>query len=226
MTAPSRSRRVACNLLLALSASFGPWSLAHADVALPKPAADDIIRVELHDYQQLESFFVDLGYTVEAWDAGERVIPRLFLQTIPDAWREEIADSLTVTAKKRVFFRTLGPLTLLANDEIAFQQSVLKDAIAKDDSATIAELATQYRVDTGPDDPATITTLQKRVAPVPASLAMAQMAIESGWGTSRFAAQGNGLMAGTASLQMNSAPILVITRLPPLTRPLARFGPI
>ncbi|WP_162181405.1 glucosaminidase domain-containing protein [Thalassospira australica] len=189
----SRLRKTAWMAVLAMSASIGFLSVARADIVLPTPAANDIIRVELQGYEQLESFFADLGYTPKAWDAGERTIPRLFLQTIPNAWREEIADSLTVTAKKRVFFRTLGPLILLANEEIAFQQSVLKDAIAKDDSAIIAELAAQYRVETALDDPATITELQKRIAPIPASLAMAQMAIESGWGTSRFAAHGNAL---------------------------------
>lgn len=179
--------RMAIVLIIALP------GLAKADITLPIPTDDDIIRVELHSYKQLASFFDDLGYTPESWNAGERIIPRLFLQTIPGQWRDEIADQLTVTAKKRTFFRTLGPLTLLANEEIAFQQKALSDAIANNDTAVIAELAGQYRVSTAPDDPATIAELQKRIAPVPPSLAMAQMAIESGWGTSRFAAEGNAL---------------------------------
>ncbi len=82
---------------------------------------------------------------------------------------------------------------MLANEEIALQQRALREAIDNNDSDIIAELAKQYRVETAPDDPATIAELEKRIAPVPASLAMAQMAIESGWGTSRFAALGNAL---------------------------------
>lgn len=168
-------------------------SNADADITLPIPDTNEIIRVELHGYDQLASFFDDLGYTPAQWDAGERTIPRLFLQNIPNAWRDEIADQLTVTAKKRVFFRTLGPLVLLANEEIAFQKAALKSAIAANNLTVIAELASQYRVSTAPDDPQTIEELQMRIAPVPPSLAMAQMAIESGWGTSRFAALGNAL---------------------------------
>lgn len=182
--------------LLAITAVFISLCLtahARADITLPIPKDSDIIRVELRGYDQLANFFDDLGYTPAQWDAGERTIPRLFLQTIPNAWRDEIADQLTVAAKKRVFFRTLGPLILLANEEIAFQQAALKSAIGNDDSAVIAELATQYRLSTAPDDPLTIAELQKRIAPIPPSLAMAQMAIESGWGTSRFAAFGNAL---------------------------------
>ncbi len=168
-------------------------SNADADITLPIPDTNEIIRVELHGYDQLASFFDDLGYTPAQWDAGERTIPRLFLQNIPNAWRDEIADQLTVAAKKRVFFRTLGPLVLLANEEIAFQKAVLKSAITANNLTVIAELASQYRVSTAPDDPQTIEELQMRIAPVPPSLAMAQMAIESGWGTSRFAALGNAL---------------------------------
>ncbi|WP_158246508.1 glucosaminidase domain-containing protein [Thalassospira sp. GB04J01] len=186
-------RKCGSAAILATCIAAGGAKLAHADITLPVPAPTDVIRVELHGYEQLDSFYNDLGYTPESWDAGERTIPRLFLQTIPEAWRDDIADQLTVAAKKRVFFRTLGPLTLLANEEIAFQQEVLKDAIANNDSAVIGELASQYRITSAPDDPATIAELENRIGPVPASLAMAQMAIESGWGTSRFAAHGNAL---------------------------------
>ncbi len=189
----SSRHKLGATIIFALMASSFVANLAHADITLPVPKKSDVIRVELHGYEQLEKFFNDLGYTPEAWDAGERTIPRLFLQTIPSAWRDEIADQITVTAKKRIFFRTLGPLTVLANDEIAFQQQALKTAISNNDSAVIAELATQYRIKTSADDPATITELQSRIGPIPPSLAMAQMAIESGWGTSRFAAAGNAL---------------------------------
>ncbi|AXO15528.1 glucosaminidase domain-containing protein [Thalassospira indica] len=171
----------------------GVLPAARADILLPTPDQSDVIRIELNGYEQLEKLFEDLGYTAERWNAGERIVPRLFLQTIPTRWRDELADQLTVTAKKRTFFRTLGPLTLLANEEIALQSSVLSDAIRTNDLSVIAELAEQYRVETAPEDPATIVELEKRIAPVPPSLAMAQMAIESGWGTSRFAALGNAL---------------------------------
>ncbi|MBO6808396.1 glucosaminidase domain-containing protein [Thalassospira sp.] len=178
---------------LVLSAVVIVGHTAHADITLPPPAERDVIEVNIHGYDQLAHLFDDLNYTLEQWNAGERVVPRLFLQTIPTVWRDELADQLTVEAKKRTFFRTLGPLTLLANEEIALQQRALREAIDNNDSDIIAELAKQYRVETAPDDPATIAELEKRIAPVPASLAMAQMAIESGWGTSRFAALGNAL---------------------------------
>ncbi|MDG4721788.1 MULTISPECIES: glucosaminidase domain-containing protein [Thalassospira] len=184
---------IICATAITIGSFAGLIASAKADITLPVPSAKDIITVELHSYDQLANFFDDLGYTPKSWDAGERVIPRLFLQTIPSLWRDEIADQLTVTAKKRTFFRTLGPLILLANEEIAFQQKALQDAITSNDTAIITELASQYRVTTPADDPATIAELKMRIGPVPASLAMAQMAIESGWGTSRFAAQGNAL---------------------------------
>ena len=56
------------------------------------------------------------------------------------------------------------------------------------DRAWLAELTDRYKVDGGDVD-----ELLRRVDAVPPSLALAQAAIESGWGTSRFAVEGNAL---------------------------------
>jgi uncharacterized FlgJ-related protein len=64
------------------------------------------------------------------------------------------------------------------------------------DSAWLSDLGNRYRVLESADDPVgpdQIKELIKRVDIVPPSLAMAQTAEESGWGTSRFADQGNAM---------------------------------
>ncbi len=53
--------------------------------------------------------------------------------------------------------------------------------------------ARQYKVSTKADDSELYQALVMRVAPIPVSLALAQAAIESGWGQSRFTASGNAL---------------------------------
>jgi Bax protein len=62
------------------------------------------------------------------------------------------------------------------------------------DQATVERWARLYRIETG-DKP--IADIERRLLLradfVPVSLALAQAAIESGWGTSRFALQGNAL---------------------------------
>ena len=172
---------------------IGAAQIARADITLPMPDPDQINRIELDGYEQLEELYESLDYTQQSWQEGKREVPRLFLQTIPERWRSEISDQVTVATKKRIFFRTLGPLALLANEEIEFQRAALEKAIADGDNTVITELATQYRVDGAPGDSTTIAELRKRINPVPPSLVLAQMAIESGWATSRFAALGNAL---------------------------------
>ncbi|WP_417625309.1 hypothetical protein, partial [Paremcibacter congregatus] len=71
--------KLGATVILTLLASTVLTNIARADITLPVPKKGDVIRVELHGYEQLEKFFNDLGYTPEAWDAGERTIPRLFL---------------------------------------------------------------------------------------------------------------------------------------------------
>ena len=66
-------------------------------------------------------------------------------------------------------------------------------AISEKDQSWILKLAKVYKV--GPEDGQVsadlIDALWKKVDIVPVSLALAQAAEESGWGTSRFAAKGN-----------------------------------
>ena len=66
-------------------------------------------------------------------------------------------------------------------------------AISEKDKSWILKLAKVYKVDAkdGQVTPALIDTLWIKVDIVPVSLALAQAAEESGWGTSRFAAKGN-----------------------------------
>jgi Bax protein len=61
------------------------------------------------------------------------------------------------------------------------------------DQNFIEELAGYYKVDIDQPNKAVFNKLLLRVDEVPASLALAQAAMESAWGTSRFAVQANNL---------------------------------
>lgn len=72
------------------------------------------------------------------------------------------------------------------------QQLKDREPLASGDQGWLAELAQHYRLDT----PETLNSewsriLLRRVDIVPADLALAQGALESAWGTSRFAREGN-----------------------------------
>ena len=112
-----------------------------------------------------------------------------------------------VKAKKTAFFGYMLPLVEARNLHIQGQRQQLlavaeraqdalstQNALSTQDTKTLADLAGVYRlVDADLSSPELIKELLIRVDTVPPSLALAQAAVESGWGTSRFAVQANNL---------------------------------
>ena len=86
-----------------------------------------------------------------------------------------------------------------ANEKILSEREHLLNAIRKKDiqeNEWLASLGVKYKVikqESEKLDNAALIELKKRVDIVPPSLALAQAAEESGWGTSRFAIKGNSL---------------------------------
>ncbi len=163
---------------------------------------DPANNFEVSNYKDLFELYGKLNYTPEAWQSGIREVPRVYLPLIGEKWGSGRSNELTVDNKKRLFFRTLAPLILRGNELIMVDRQRLSDirsshkknaAISEKDKSWVLKLAKVYKVD-AKDDEVTSTlmdTLWKKVDIVPASLALAQAAEESGWGTSRFAAKGN-----------------------------------
>jgi len=166
-------------------------------------------RFEFSSYTDVDPLLERFNYTPESWAAGVREVPRIYLTDIPPRWRDSVSDAVSVLAKKRIFFRTLAPLVLRANELILADRerlAALSEAVAAgrppagQDRAWLGELAVRYRVSEDPHDlpgpdglGGLIDELLVRVDALPLSLVLAQGAEESGWGTSRFAAEGNAL---------------------------------
>lgn len=127
------------------------------------------------------------GKAVVAFEDG--MVPSHNKVKIPDG-----IETLTVPARKQAFIELLLPLIIKANDVILQRRDKLKAAIKAGDSETIQQLANLYglRKFDGTQE-ALHAQLLNRIAPVPHSLALAQAAVESGWGQSRFAKEGNAL---------------------------------
>ena len=103
-------------------------------------------------------------------------------------------DSLTVAERKARFVDILLPLILRENQRLETRATALELAIAKNDQDEIDRLKALYRLTKFEgDQEALIAELRLRIAPIPPSLALAQAAVESGWGLSRFAKEGNAL---------------------------------
>ena len=106
-----------------------------------------------------------------------------------------------VKTKKRTFFAYLLPLVQQANKDIKQERAAFltvskrlehKRPLTAEQTETIRLLTKKYRVTA--DDPLSanaMTLLDRRIDSIPASLALAQAANESGWGTARFAVKGN-----------------------------------
>jgi uncharacterized FlgJ-related protein len=158
-----------------------------------------IIRtVESRNYEDVLRLFNEIGYTAEKWQAGIRVVPRIEITEIPQRW-QKMAQTIPVSDKKNIFFRLTGSGILQANEKIMNERERLLAAIKNkdiDNNEWLAALAVKYQVikqESDKLDHSTLTELKKRVDIVPPSLALAQAAEESGWGTSRFAIKGNSL---------------------------------
>ena len=104
-----------------------------------------------------------------------------------------------IPAKKDAFFSYMSELLRQANGEVwqerllvlQLQDRAAEQPLSEHDAQLLGELAAYYRVDV--PEPLTEDFFQqmlKRVDVVPLSLALAQSANESGWGTSKFARQG------------------------------------
>jgi uncharacterized FlgJ-related protein len=137
--------------------------------------------------------------------------PRVLVTGITDRWLEE-SRQMTVAEKKEGFYRLMLPLVLYANELVLKRREELKDArarIAGGDALTAEELesvrdgAVLLRVvdeeQAGTLDAGDagwvplIDDMLYRLDIVPPGLALGQAAYESGYGTSRFARQGNSL---------------------------------
>lgn len=184
--------------ILALAAWSGRESVAGSR---SQPAAVDTLEVS--GYKQVLALFEKLNYTPAAWQAGIRAVPRVYVTDVTERWRDTTVNKITVLQKKQIFFRALAPLVLHSNELILEDRKRLAalrqggpGTWSPDDAKWLAGLAAEYTVPLPADGQVSTGVLDElwvRVDIVPTSLALSQAAEESGWGTSRFAAQGNAL---------------------------------
>ena len=135
-----------------------------------------------------ENLFYDLGYDLKGVRAGQKVKP-IYLTKLP-----KDLNTLGDTKKKReLFIKIILPLILSENNKIIEDRKRLFKVLAKNFN-TIGERVwlkrrfKEYKIKDGD-----LSKLKMRMDIIPVSVALAQAANESGWGTSRFALEGNAL---------------------------------
>ena len=105
----------------------------------------------------------------------------------------ELKEIQSVKKRKELFIQIVLPLILEENNKILLDRKKLfailnKNNNSKSDNNWINKKFKQYGVTTKD-----IPTLKRRMDIIPPSMAIAQAAKETGWGTSRFALEGNAL---------------------------------
>ncbi|WP_422450845.1 MULTISPECIES: glucosaminidase domain-containing protein [unclassified Endozoicomonas] len=112
--------------------------------------------------------------------------------TIPD-----FSSMVDVKAKKSAFFGFLLPMVQEENDTILQNRLRImalssQSELTENDQLWLADMGKKYRIgDVSAFDEPFFARLLASVDMIPASLALAQSANETAWGTSRFARQGN-----------------------------------
>ena len=136
----------------------------------------------------IDQIFKDTNYNISDVRKNKLVKP-ISLSLLP----KEIKKIESAKKRKDLFIQIILPLILAETDQIKMDRkklfSVLNKNINSDnDRKWLKTKLKQYGVKNND-----LTTLKIRMDEVPTSLAIAQAAKETGWGTSRFALEGNAL---------------------------------
>ena len=145
----------------------------------------DTVRLDASTIKQL---FEDTDYRLEDVRKKKLVKP-VALTLLP----QEIKMIDNTKKRKELFIQIVLPLILKENNNIKLDRKRLFSIINKSKNTSLEKkwLAKKYKQYGVPSKDLSI--LKIRIDEVPVSLAIAQAAKETGWGTSRFAQEGNAL---------------------------------
>jgi len=134
------------------------------------------------------NLFNDLGYDLKGVRAGQKVKP-IYLTKLPKDLK-----TLGDTKKKReLFIKILLPLILDENQKITQDRKKLFKILGKNFNTAGERVWLKRRFKEYKIEDKDLAKLKMRMDIIPVSIALAQAANESGWGTSRFALEGNAL---------------------------------
>jgi len=166
----------------------GTREIAKAELAKPRG-----VTVVLGSAGKLYADFRVIGYRLEDVRAGTETVPRVFVKAIP----RDIRQMNSVDRRKAVFIKTMLPLILRVNEELRQVRSRIRDLSDRLNEGGVLTAAERAWLDSQFERHGVaagkIDVLLRRVDVIPPSLALAQAAEESGWGTSRFALDGHAL---------------------------------
>ncbi len=134
------------------------------------------------------NLFEDLNYDLKAVRAGQKVKP-IYLTKLPKDLNT-LGDTKT---KRELFIKIVLPLILYENEKIIDDRKRLFKILGKNFNSPGEKVWLNRRFKEYKIEDKDLAELKMRMDIIPVSIAVAQAANESGWGTSRFALEGNAL---------------------------------
>ena len=137
--------------------------------------------------QTVLNLFKDLEYDLDHV-RNKKIVKPIYFTRLP----KDLNEIKSVTQKKETFLQILLPLVVAENERIQkdrrYLLKILKQNQSKKNISWINKKHKEYKV-----SKKDIDELIEKMDIIPTSIALAQAAKESGWGTSRFALEGNAI---------------------------------
>ena len=151
---------------------------------------------EFHNWVDLNKYYKKNNFIPEIL-TQENIGHLPIISELPDDF-SEIQD---VPTKKKLFYLVTLPLIYNANASIMQERRMViniekkfaRKDLNKNETDEIIRLSKRYKLDYSEINTKLFRKLKQRINIIPMSLALGQAIIESGWGQSRFATEGNAL---------------------------------
>ena len=151
---------------------------------------------EFHNWVDLNKYYKKNNFIPEIL-TQENIGHLPIISELPDDF-SEIQD---VPTKKKLFYLVTLPLIYNTNTSIMQERRMViniekkfaRKELIKNETDEIIRLSKKYKLDYSEINTKLFRKLNQRINIIPVSLALGQAIIESGWGQSRFATEGNAL---------------------------------
>ena len=134
------------------------------------------------------NLFEELGYNLKGVRAGQKVKP-IYLTKLP----KDLKSLGNSRERRDLFIKIILPLILDENQKIRADRKKLFKILGKNFNTIGEKIWLKRRFKEYKIDDKDLSKLKIRMDIIPVSIALAQAANETGWGTSRFALEGNAL---------------------------------
>ena len=156
-----------------------------SDILTLNDLENDSVRLSASTIKQL---FEDTNYSLSDVRKNKLVKP-VALTWLPN----EIKNIQNTSKRKELFLQIVLPLVLEENNKIKLDRIKLFSIINKSSNSEVEKKWLNKKYKQYGVNSKDLSTLKIRMDEIPTSLALAQAAKETGWGTSRFALEGNAL---------------------------------